>query len=221
MAATKKKRKGPAPRKPKNRAARSLKRTKARTQPKAMADTKRSHRRVFGGAMLNASPYNTANQSPWLEGVLISEWRASRLSPMRSKGGAEETLPVPLESFPLLKPQPDLSETGGPQLAPVSPIPDLSGLTDDEAAEVIKEWFLTNFEDPVQETPRADGEYLFIWGGPYDASDEVYRAFGASASEAAVDAAIRAIEAEDVGDWAPHGNRGLPPDDRDRDETPP
>jgi hypothetical protein len=62
--------------------------------------------------------------------------------------------------------QPDLSAWGGPQLDPPTPPPDLDDLEDDEAVDVIKEWFLSNFDDPAQETPRNDGEFLYISGGP-------------------------------------------------------
>jgi hypothetical protein len=87
----------------------------------------------------------------------------------------------------------------------------------EEAIEVIKEWFLSNFEDPAMETPRDDGEFVYIWGGPYDARDVISDAFGDAASESVIEAAIEAIEAEGVFDWAPHGRRTQPPDDQ---ETP-
>lgn len=184
------------------------------TSERARLPLKR-RRVIFGGAPSNRSPLNTftPNQPPSFESVLLTQWRADRSSPRMSKGGAVERVPPPLEAFPLVQPQPDLSSTGGPQLAPVSPIPDISGLSDDEAVDVITEWFLSNFEDPVQETPRPEGEYLYIWGGPYDARDEIWRAFGGYASEEIIDAAVEAVEREAV-DWAPHGSRtGGDPDD--------
>src|SRR6202023_2465196 len=96
--------------------------------------------------------------------------------------------------------------------------PNLTGLSDDEAAEVIKEWFFTNFEDPVHETPRDDGEFIYIWGGPYDGRDVIWEVFGDAASENAIEAAIRAVEAE--GDnWAPHGNRVQSPEEDFADDS--
>jgi len=130
-------------------------------------------------------------------------------------GGAVEPVPVPLEHFPPITPQPDLSRTGGPQLDTVSPIPDLSGLTHDEAVEVIRAWFLSNFDDPTQETPRLDGEFLYIWGGPYDARDEIESAFSGNAPKEVIEAAIKAVEAEGVDDWAPHSNRAQSSDPDD------
>ena len=81
---------------------------------------------------------------------------------------------------------------------PVSTIPNLEGLNDEEAVDVIKEWFLSNFEDPVQETPRNDGEFQYISGGPYDARDQIGDAFSDQVSENVIDAAVRAVEAKDT-----------------------
>ncbi len=46
--------------------------------------------------------------------------------------------------------------------------------------EYIRHWFHSNFEDPAQETPynSREGGYLYIWGGPYNAHDELYGEFG-------------------------------------------
>lgn len=40
--------------------------------------------------------------------------------------------------------------------------------------QVMREWFFSHYEDPVERTPyqSSEGGYLWIWGGPYDA-DEV------------------------------------------------
>jgi hypothetical protein len=150
----------------------------------------------------DSSTSNTAGQ--------IAAWRQARNNPVLSTGGAIEPVPVPLESFPRVRPQPNLSRTAGPQLDSVTPIPDVSGLDDDEAIEVIKEWFLSNYEDPAQSTPRNDGEFLYIWGGPYDARDEIGNAFSGSVPEQIIEAAVRAIEVEGIDDWAPHSNRQRP-----------
>ena len=147
----------------------------------------------------------------------IAAWRQTRNNPALSTGGAVEPVPVPLDSFPRVTPQPNLSRTAGPQLDTVSPIPDVTGIKEDEAVDVIKDWFLSNFEDPAQSTPRNDGEFLYIWGGPYDARDEIGNAFSGSAPEQIIEAAIRAVEAEGIDDWAPHGNRQQPDYDEQAD----
>lgn len=43
--------------------------------------------------------------------------------------------------------------------------------------EVMRTWFFTNYEDPGESLPRDEGEYVYIWGGPYDAQDELYSQF--------------------------------------------
>ena len=77
------------------------------------------------------------------------------------------------------------------------------------AVEAMVEWFFTNFEDPAERTPWDEGEYVFIWGGPYYARDELEDAFGGVATERAIAAAVDRIEEE--GDlWVPSGSRMLP-----------
>jgi hypothetical protein len=132
------------------------------------------------------------------------------MAPSLSTGGVVEPVPVPLDSFPPVTPQPNLSASREPQLDAVSPIPNLEGLKDDEAVDVIAEWFFSNFEDPVQGTPRNDGEFQYVWGGPYDARDQIGDAFSDQVSEDVIDAAVRAVEAEGTLEWAPHGKRVQP-----------
>jgi hypothetical protein len=149
---------------------------------------------------------------------IIAEWRARLRAPEISTGGQIELPLVPLESFPPRTPAPDLSKWGGIQLDPVSTPPDLAGLSDDEAAEVIKAWFFSNFEDPIHEMPRDEGDYIYIWGGPYEARDVIWDVFADAASENAIESAIRAVEADGV-DWAPHGSRVQPPKEDFADDS--
>jgi hypothetical protein len=212
--AAKKRRSGAVPKKAKKRA-RPAKRAKARTKPKVEPATGMTPKRLpgLGGALLNASPLNTfaLNEPPtYLDGATIAAWRQERKTAAISTGGAVERVLVPLDSFPPVTPQPNLARTASPQLDAVSPVPDVAGLDDDEAADVIQDWFLSNFDDPVQSMPRIDGEFLYILGGPYDARDEIVNAFSESVPEHVVEAAIRAIEAGGVDDWAPHAGRERP-----------
>lgn len=61
---------------------------------------------------------------------------------------------------------------------PVSDPPDVRGASQDKAIEAIKGWFLQNFDNPVHGTPydSAEGGYMYIWGGPYEAH-EITEAF--------------------------------------------
>jgi hypothetical protein len=71
--------------------------------------------------------------------------------------------------------------------------------------EYMRYWFHRNFEDPVNETPynSKEGGYLYIWGGPYDAGDELYNEFGSLVSEQRIEKVINEVEADGISDWAP------------------
>src|SRR5437763_3773277 len=42
--------------------------------------------------------------------------------------------------------------------------------------EAMRTWFFQNFENPAEHTPY-DGGYVYIWGGPYDAGEELKTEF--------------------------------------------
>ena len=44
--------------------------------------------------------------------------------------------------------------------------------------EIVKAWFLSEYEDPSNACPWAEGEYLFLNGGPYDAYEVLEETFG-------------------------------------------
>jgi hypothetical protein len=99
--------------------------------------------------------------------------------------------------------------------------PSLEGLDREARIEAMVEWFGDNFEDPAQETPyeSAEGGYIYIWGGPYDAREEIGEAF-LDADEDEIEEAIDQIQADGTFDWAPNGNR-IQPDDYDEPDRPP
>lgn len=45
--------------------------------------------------------------------------------------------------------------------------------------DAMRTWFLENFEDPAERTPyeSREGGYIWIWGGPYDAQEELSNEF--------------------------------------------
>jgi hypothetical protein len=96
----------------------------------------------------------------------------------------------------------------GPSSAP----PDILGLNDDDAAEKMAEWFLTNFENPAENTPWDEGAYVYIWGGPYYAREELEEVFGELTTESAIEAAAEQIEDAEDGslEWAPASSRMQP-----------
>ncbi|WP_372784605.1 hypothetical protein [Phenylobacterium sp.] len=94
------------------------------------------------------------------------------------------------------------------------------------------EWFRERYEDPAERTPyeSAEGGYQWIYGGPYDAREQLGDEF--PDDEAALDAAVKEIESDGIYDWSPtpaheHGRfddddpDGDPADDRDEDDDEP
>ncbi|MDD6485773.1 MAG: hypothetical protein PUF61_02355 [Spirochaetales bacterium] len=49
--------------------------------------------------------------------------------------------------------------------------------TDDEQKFFIKNWFLNNYENPANCCPYEEGEYVYIWGGPYEPKEELEKHF--------------------------------------------
>jgi hypothetical protein len=57
-----------------------------------------------------------------------------------------------------------------------------------------------------------EGEYIYIWGGPYDTRDIIENIFADTASEELIDAAVEELQREgDV--WVPSSSGRQPPDD--------
>jgi hypothetical protein len=52
---------------------------------------------------------------------------------------------------------------------------DLKEMSSEEQKETMRAWFLENYEDPAERTPyeSREGGYIYIWGGPYDAGEEL------------------------------------------------
>lgn len=84
--------------------------------------------------------------------------------------------------------------------------------------ELMLQWFYQNFEDPAERTPyeSAEGGYIWIWGGPNDARDELFGKFGDLVPESFIDEVADEVEKDGLTLWAPTAN----PDDYD-DYDPP
>lgn len=108
---------------------------------------------------------------------------------------------------------------GGEQLNPLSPIPEeLSGKPIEDIIESVRDWFFHNFEDPAEHTPHDEGEYVYIWGGPYDTRDIIENVFADSLTDDEITQVIEDLENDGV-EWVPSERRILPPEDDD-DEPP-
>tara|TARA_R110002072_G_scaffold71798_2_gene172209 strand:+ start:7776 stop:8900 length:1125 start_codon:yes stop_codon:yes gene_type:complete len=82
-------------------------------------------------------------------------------------------------------------------------------LTESEQIERMVFWFNRMFEDPQNQTPYAADKdspynYEYIWGGPYDASEELSDQFSGIASEEAIEKAVEIVQDQDgIYEWAP------------------
>lgn len=74
--------------------------------------------------------------------------------------------------------------------------------------EYVLYWFKRNYEDPSNETPyeSAEGGFQYVWGGPYDAHEELEAEFSGIVSESLIEKAAEEVEAEGIIDWAPGGD---------------
>lgn len=84
--------------------------------------------------------------------------------------------------------------------------------------EAMVEWFHMNYEDPANRLPyqTAEGGYQWIWGGPYDAIEELEQEFGDVVDFELIEEAASQIQDENgIYDWAPIEKHG------DRDDEPP
>ncbi|MBW5433225.1 hypothetical protein FXB41_00020 [Bradyrhizobium canariense] len=84
----------------------------------------------------------------------------------------------------------------------------LEGLEGDALVEAVKAWFLSNFEDPAESTPYDSGEggYQWIWGGPYDAREEIEGYFNDEIPAEIVDQVVAELESTAL-EWAPSNSR--------------
>lgn len=78
---------------------------------------------------------------------------------------------------------------------------------------VMRRWFFQNFQDPNDECPYDEGEFVYIYGGPYQAEDVLYAEFGQVISEKVIGRLVSKLE-EDCTDWSGIAK----PEDYDVDE---
>lgn len=73
----------------------------------------------------------------------------------------------------------------------------------ESAVKEMKEWFLRHYENPAHNTPyeSAEGGYIYIWGGPYDALEVLLDQFGSDQEENLIELAAAELEAESS-EWA-------------------
>lgn len=71
--------------------------------------------------------------------------------------------------------------------------------------EVLRRWFSSRYWDPANETPYVgrEGGYIYAWGGPYDASDELQSRFSGLVPDEVIDQVVEDLESEGIHEWAP------------------
>ena len=70
----------------------------------------------------------------------------------------------------------------------------------------MRAWFEHLYEDPTNETPRDEGEFIYPWGGPYDAIEELEAEFGSIISFERIEELAKDLEGDGITDWAPTSN---------------
>ena len=85
---------------------------------------------------------------------------------------------------------------------PFSP-EDLKKENNEIQIEVMKYWFSQNFENPAESTPyiSKEGGYIYIWGGPYDAREELNEEFSEIVPENVIEELVDELEGESY-EWA-------------------
>ena len=86
---------------------------------------------------------------------------------------------------------------------------------------MLKAWFHRNFEDPAESTPHdsSEGGYQFVWGGPYDADEELRSEFEPlGVPEEVIDEVVEEVTAGGLYIWAPTHGRLADEADRRADD---
>ena len=73
-----------------------------------------------------------------------------------------------------------------------------------DRVEALVEWFHSKYEDPANRLPHEsrEGGYQWIYGGPYDAREELQEQFP-NEDEDIIDAVVEEIETDGLLEWAP------------------
>jgi gas vesicle protein len=78
--------------------------------------------------------------------------------------------------------------------------------------EVMQVWFYSHFEDPVHSCPynSDEGGYQFIYGGPYEADEELQNEFSGIVPDEVIEELAEELQ-NDCPEWS--GDSSVPPDD--------
>ena len=78
----------------------------------------------------------------------------------------------------------------------------------DSLLEMMRDWFFKHFEDPAERTPyeSREGGYIWIWGGPYDACEELESEFSGVVPDDVIEELADELS-RDCWEWAPTPSR--------------
>jgi hypothetical protein len=82
----------------------------------------------------------------------------------------------------------------------------------EEQLKVMEAWFRYRYEDPAERTPHdsSEGGYIWIWGGPYSAHEQLEQEFQGTVSDEVIEELVDKLQRECF-EWAPTSS----PDDYD------
>lgn len=91
----------------------------------------------------------------------------------------------------------------------------LKRLSKDKQIEIMRRWFFENYEDPANRTPyeSAEGGYIYIWGGPYEAAEELSSEFASVGRDDAIEELSQELN-DECWEWT----KAESPDDYDQYE---
>lgn len=133
---------------------------------------------------------------------------------MNDRQSSRDAAPQPGDM--LLSDLTDSEEPWAPQPAFDPGDSELLAADRDQQIELMREWFLARYCDPAHETPyeSAEGGYIWIWGGPYYAEDELQERFGHIVDNKVIEALVEDLNFDGGYEWAPVRRD----DDRDYDD---
>jgi hypothetical protein len=79
----------------------------------------------------------------------------------------------------------------------------LRSMERDDQIAAMRQWFRDNYEDPANQTPyeSAEGGYIWVYGGPYDAQEELSSEFGDDVPEDVIEELAQELS-DIMPDWA-------------------
>lgn len=90
-----------------------------------------------------------------------------------------------------------------PERAITISLEELKNVDSELQKDVMRHWFISNYENPAHHTPyeSKEGGYIYIWGGPYDAREELEEVFLDHVSNDAFENLVSELEYECV-EWS-------------------